>query len=201
MVFVFSLLFHNSVGTHASIESHLSAYGGWGPAVFLYSHGRTPLSAILLLDAASNPCTFGTCSFLCPSVAANTVPTGLSVGGFCSPRHHPMYVATPHAAVFFFHHCTVLCCTALLSRAPAFRSPAGQVTCRLAVSRSLGDRQFKGQGGQPAGSDVPPPPDMQGQLVSPEPSVKSVLLEPQDRAVVVASGKRREERVRRGGNT
>lgn len=64
-----------------------------------------------------------------------------------------------------------------------------QVTCRLAVSRSLGDRQFKGQGGQPPDSDIPPPPDMKGQLVSPEPSVSSVKLEPHDRVVIVASGK------------
>lgn len=66
-----------------------------------------------------------------------------------------------------------------------------QVSCRLAVSRSLGDRQFKGQGGQPPNSDVPPPPDMTGQLVSPEPSVSSVQLEPSDRVVIVASGKTR----------
>ncbi|CAB1097827.1 unnamed protein product [Ectocarpus sp. CCAP 1310/34] len=49
--------------------------------------------------------------------------------------------------------------------------------------------QFKGQGGQPPGSQVPPPPDMRGQLVSPEPSVKSVELEPHDRVIIVASGK------------
>ena len=66
-----------------------------------------------------------------------------------------------------------------------------QVSCRLAVSRSLGDRQFKGQGGQPPDSDVPPPPDMTGQLVSPEPSVSSVQLEPSDRVVIVASGRTR----------
>lgn len=72
------------------------------------------------------------------------------------------------------------------ARCPLFE----QVSCRLAVSRSLGDRQFKGQGGQPPDSDVPPPPGMQGQLVSPEPSVSSVQLEPSDRVVIVASGKR-----------
>ncbi|CAN0537894.1 unnamed protein product, partial [Ectocarpus sp. 12 AP-2014] len=58
-----------------------------------------------------------------------------------------------------------------------YRVQHENVSCRLAVSRSLGDRQFKGQGGQPPGSQVPPPPDMRGQLVSPEPSVKSVKLE------------------------
>lgn len=64
------------------------------------------------------------------------------------------------------------------------------MSCRLAVSRSLGDRQFKGEGGQPPGKDqVPPPPGMKGQLVSPEPSVQSAKLEPQDRVVIVASGK------------
>ncbi|CAM9638731.1 unnamed protein product [Ectocarpus fasciculatus] len=70
-----------------------------------------------------------------------------------------------------------------------YRVQHENVSCRLAVSRSLGDRQFKGQGGQPPGSQVPPPPDMRGQLVSPEPSVKSVKLEPHDRVVIVASGK------------
>ncbi|CBJ25653.1 protein phosphatase 2C (ISS) [Ectocarpus siliculosus] len=70
-----------------------------------------------------------------------------------------------------------------------YRVQHENVSCRLAVSRSLGDRQFKGQGGQPPGSQVPPPPDMHGQLVSPEPSVKSVKLEQHDRVVIVASGK------------
>ena len=71
----------------------------------------------------------------------------------------------------------------------ALSAPVEQVSCRLAVSRSLGDRQFKGQGGQPPDSDIPPPPDMKGQLVSPEPSVNSVQLEPHDRVIIVASGK------------
>lgn len=61
------------------------------------------------------------------------------------------------------------------------------MACRLAVSRSLGDSQFKGKGGQPRGSEAPP--NTQGQLVSPEPSVKSVRLGPSDRVVIVASGK------------
>ena len=56
----------------------------------------------------------------------------------------------------------------------------------MAVSRSLGDSQFKGQGGQPRGSEAPA--NMKGQLVSPEPAVKSVRLDPQDRVVIVASG-------------
>lgn len=48
-----------------------------------------------------------------------------------------------------------------------------QINCRLAVSRSLGDSQFKAS----------------GEMVSAEPAVKSVHLVPQDRVVVVASGK------------
>lgn len=57
----------------------------------------------------------------------------------------------------------------------------------MAVSRSLGDSQFKGQGGQPRGSEAPA--GMKGQLVSPLPAVRSVHLDPQDRVVIVASGK------------
>lgn len=66
-----------------------------------------------------------------------------------------------------------------------------QVACRLAVSRSLGDMQFKverlteeGDGG----TDGNAPLKRKEQLVSPEPAVKSIRLAPRDRVVIVASG-------------
>lgn len=65
--------------------------------------------------------------------------------------------------------------------------PIVQVNCRLAVSRSLGDSQFKGNGGQPRGSKEAAKGE--GQLVSPEPAVSNVKLVPRDRVIIVASGK------------
>lgn len=66
-----------------------------------------------------------------------------------------------------------------------------QVACRLAVSRSLGDMQFKversteeGDGG----ADGNAPLKRKEQLVSPEPEMKSIRLAPRDRVVIVASG-------------
>jgi len=66
-----------------------------------------------------------------------------------------------------------------------------QVACRLAVSRSLGDMQFKverlaeeGDGG----TDGNAPLKRKEQLVSPEPAVTSIRLAPRDRVVIVASG-------------
>lgn len=60
------------------------------------------------------------------------------------------------------------------------------MNCRLAVSRSLGDSQFKGKLGKAPGSEEPGKGEEQ--LVSPEPAVSTVKLEPRDRVVIVASG-------------
>lgn len=82
----------------------------------------------------------------------------------------------------------VLIVSLCILRAPyALYISTVQVNCRLAVSRSLGDRQFKGNGGQPRGSQEKAKGE--GQLVSPEPALKSMKLGPQDRVVIVASGK------------
>lgn len=75
-------------------------------------------------------------------------------------------------------------------------TPPTQINCRLAVSRSLGDSQFKGDAGQPRGSSETRP-NTSRQLVSPEPSVKSVRLNPRDRVVVLASGKWASQKVHR----
>ncbi|CAM9272566.1 unnamed protein product [Sphacelaria rigidula] len=66
-----------------------------------------------------------------------------------------------------------------------YRVQHEDVNCRLAVSRSLGDSQFKGNLGKARGSEEPGKGG--GQLVSPEPAVSTVKLEPRDRVIIVAS--------------
>lgn len=66
-----------------------------------------------------------------------------------------------------------------------------QVACRLAVSRSLGDMQFKGERLKEkgdGGADGKAPLKRKEQLVSPEPAVESIRLASRDRVVIVASG-------------
>lgn len=119
----------------------------------------------------------------CPLYDCNMVGTAVALHRLAWLSSHPRIQAKAVS-------CSPPTLLILYVYANSLRGRDEQVSCRLAVSRSLGDRQFKGQGGQPPDSDVPPPPGMQGQLVSPEPSVNSVQLEPHDRVIIVASGKR-----------